>query len=266
MRSWLSFACEGASLAGALDEAVGNTGLLIVSGGNELLSGSHGGMASLAARVATAGHPVFRYDRRGVGDSEGSNGEFESAAADLAVAVAAFRAEAPSVRKIIAFGNCDAATSLGLFHGALAIDAVILSNPWVIEAKGDLPPPAAIAARYRDKLTQPSEWLRLLRGGVDLGKLVKGLLSVSAKPSQNNLVERLRACLASSSAPLHLIVARRDATALAFEAEWRDETWASVRQRATVTKIDTSSHSYASKQDADALFAAVLAALASERR
>lgn len=261
MRRWLSFVCEGASLASALDDAEGETGLLIVSGGNEVLSGSHGGMASLAARIAHAGHPVFRYDRRGVGDSEGVNGEFESAAFDLAAAVDAFRVEAPRVRKIVAFGNCDAATSLGLDHAPLAIDALVLSNPWVIEAKSDLPPPAAIAARYREKLMQPSEWLRLVRGGVDLAKLFKGLRSVSAKPLKNNLAERLRVSLAGSTIPLHFVLARRDATALAFEAEWRGDAWASLRRRATVTEIETSSHSYASREDADALAAAVIAAL-----
>ena len=52
MRHQLSFACEGAALAASLDEAAGGTGLLIVSGGNEIRSGAHRGMAMLAARIA----------------------------------------------------------------------------------------------------------------------------------------------------------------------------------------------------------------------
>jgi len=78
MRRQLSFACEGAALAASLDEAPGATGLLIVSGGNEIRSGAHRGMAMLAGRVAAAGFPVFRFDRRGIGDSEGVNGGYES--------------------------------------------------------------------------------------------------------------------------------------------------------------------------------------------
>ena len=35
-----------------------------------------------------------------------------------------------SVKRLVAFGNCDAATSLGLFHHALGIDALLLANPW----------------------------------------------------------------------------------------------------------------------------------------
>ena len=52
MRHQLTFDCEGATLAASLDEAPGTTGLLIVSGGNEIRSGAHRGMALLAQRVA----------------------------------------------------------------------------------------------------------------------------------------------------------------------------------------------------------------------
>src|SRR3546814_5070051 len=67
-----------------------DTGLLIVSGGNELRSGAHRGMAKLAARLSRDGFPVFRFDRRGVGDSEGENGGFLSSGPDIAEEVAAF--------------------------------------------------------------------------------------------------------------------------------------------------------------------------------
>ncbi len=56
---------------GTLDDAPGTTGLLIVSGGNEVRAGAFAGQARLAAEIAAAGHPVFRFDRRGVGDSTG---------------------------------------------------------------------------------------------------------------------------------------------------------------------------------------------------
>src|SRR3546814_3198101 len=52
VRHHLTFACEGAALAATLDEAPGTTGLLIVSGGNEIRSGAHRGMAMLAQRIA----------------------------------------------------------------------------------------------------------------------------------------------------------------------------------------------------------------------
>ena len=143
MRRLLSFPCEGATLAATLDEAPGATGLLIVSGGNEIRIGAHRGMAKLAADVAGTGYPVFRFDRRGIGDSEGDNGGFLSSAPDIAAAVATFRAQCPALARIVAFGNCDAASAL-VIHRIDGIDALVLANPWVIEAKDDMPAPAAI--------------------------------------------------------------------------------------------------------------------------
>ena len=70
---------------------------------------------------------------------------------------------------------CDAATALALFHGVAGIDAMILANPWVVETADGLPPAAAIRARYAERLRDPATYLRLLRGGIDFGKLFKGL-------------------------------------------------------------------------------------------
>ena len=155
VRRLTSFTCAGETLAATLDDAPGATGLLIVSGGNEIRIGAHRGMAELAATIAAAGHPVFRYDRRGIGDSTGENNGFESSAEDIREAVAAFRREAPHLTRVVAFGNCDAASALVLFHAEAAIDALLLANPWTIEAADDLPPAAAIRSRYVEKLKDP---------------------------------------------------------------------------------------------------------------
>ena len=76
-RLHLTFNCEGSTLAATLDTAPLTTGLLLVSGGNEIRSGAFRGQARLAQTIAKRGFPVFRYDRRGVGDSEGENLGFE---------------------------------------------------------------------------------------------------------------------------------------------------------------------------------------------
>ncbi len=54
LRRLIAFGCEGETLAATLDEAGGTTGLLIVSGGSEIRSGSHRGMAMLAARFSAS--------------------------------------------------------------------------------------------------------------------------------------------------------------------------------------------------------------------
>ena len=141
-RRHLTFACEGSLLAGTLDEAPGETGLLIVTGGNETRAGAWNGQAQLAARIAAAGHPVLRFDRRGCGDSEGPNSGFAASGPDIAAALAAFRAECPRLSRVVAMGNCDAASALMLAKGE-GFDALILSNPWTIEEPDAAPPPDA---------------------------------------------------------------------------------------------------------------------------
>ena len=254
MRRVIAFACDDATLIGSLDEGDGATGLLIVSGGNEVRGGAHRGMAQLAARLAADGVPVFRYDRRGVGDSGGANGGWESAAPDLAAALAAFRAET-GVTRVIGFGNCDAAALLAIEGQALGIDALVLANPWTVEDADPLPPAAAIRAGYAARLKQPSEWRRLLTGGVDLGKLARGLAQVARTPAAPaGLAVRVVAAIAAWGDRATVVLAEGDATAIAYAA--------AARGRAITTlTIPTASHSFARADDMAALEAALRAVI-----
>ncbi|ATY31817.1 hydrolase 1, exosortase A system-associated [Sphingomonas psychrotolerans] len=262
MRKLIAFLCAGETLLGTLDEAPGPTGLLIVSGGNEIRIGTHRGMALLAQRIAEAGHPVFRFDRRGIGDSTGDNGGFESSADDIAVAASSFRAES-GVTRIVALGNCDAATALAFFHARAGIDALILANPWVIEPTDDLPPAAAIRARYAERLRDPREWLRLLRGGVNISKLISGLAKASRKQSQqaDGLPARLGSALGHGDIPITVLLAKGDNTAIAFHDAWRGAAFETARARVMITELDSASHSFASAADKQWLYEQVLAAL-----
>jgi exosortase A-associated hydrolase 1 len=256
MRRLIEFPCAGDTLMGTLDEAPGATGLLIVSGGNEIRIGAHRGMALLAARVAgERGAPVFRFDRRGIGDSTGVNRGFESSVEDIAAAAATFAAEVPQLRRIVAFGNCDAATALALFHGAASVDSLLLANPWVVETPDDLPPAAAIRARYAQRLRDPKVWLRLIRGSVDIGKLLKGLSRILDRKSQDStLAARMSDALAGSGIPVTFLLAQGDNTAIAFRDAWRGS--------ARIETCDTASHSFARAEDKQWLFERIREALA----
>ena len=255
VRRLLTLACSDETLVATLDEAPSTTGLLIVSGGNEVRAGAHRGMALLAARLAAGGVPVFRFDRRGVGDSSGKNDGYLSSAPDIAGAVAMFRAEAPQMERIVGFGNCDAATALALFGQAAGVDRLVLANPWIVErAADDLPPAAAIRARYAERIRSPREWGRLLRGGVDFAKLINGLWAVVARKPKPALARRFASALASADATI--ILAERDATAIAY----RDAARTIGLDLPTVT-IATASHSFARPGDAAALEIAIRAAL-----
>ncbi len=238
-----TFGCGSLMLAGTLDTAPGTTGLLIVSGGNEIRSGAFGGQADMAARMAAAGFPVFRFDRRGIGDSEGENRGFRHSAKDIGAALDAFRAMAPQVSRVVAFGNCDAASALMLAKGA-GCDALVLSNPWTIESDGDgtatdtTPPPAAIRARYLEKLTNPHEIMRLLGGGVNLRKLVRGLVhAVSPPPPPSSLAQDMAAGLAGFAGPVRILLATADRTAQVFESAWE-------RSDSRIRRCDGAGHAY----------------------
>ncbi|WP_068077081.1 hydrolase 1, exosortase A system-associated [Novosphingobium lentum] len=267
-RRHFTFDCEGVALAATVDPAAGlmasrSTGLLLVSGGNEVRSGSWAGQAQLAARLAAAGFPVLRFDRRGVGDSDGENRGFRDEQADIAAALAAFRTEAPGLDRIVAFGNCDAASALALGAPTLALDALVLANPWTIEAtdepaEGDAPAlsAAAVRQRYLAKLTNPREIWRLLSGGVNLAKLARGLRAAATPAAPSSLAGDMQAGLAGFSGPVTILLAEGDRTAQAFIGAW-------PKGDQRVRRIASASHSFSDDAARDWLFDRLLEALRS---
>lgn len=242
-----TFACGRFTCAATLDCAPGHTGLLIVSGGNEIRSGAFGGQAALAANIAAAGFPVFRFDRRGIGDSDGENRGYRKSATDIAAALSAFRAMAPQMERVVAFGNCDAASALMLGSG-FGCDALVLSNPWTIEdeagegSNATAAPPAALRTRYARKLANPREVLRLLRGGVDLRKLARGLgQAFGGAPTPSNLSQEMAAGLREFDGPVRIVLAGADRTAQLFEESWKSVGRATT---AEIARCDGAGHAY----------------------
>jgi exosortase A-associated hydrolase 1 len=264
MRALFTFDCAGECLAASLDGATGKTGIAIVTGGGQTRFGAHRGFALLAGALSAAGYPVLRYDRRGVGDSSGKDPGFEASAPDLAAAVAAFRKRVPGLERVIGFGLCDGATTLCLHHAACGVDAMILANPWVVEAASGEPPPAAIGRHYRDQLTSLEGWKRLLTGGIDYRKAVRGVFKLlKPQKSAGSLAERTALVLSASSAPAHIVLASEDATAIGFEHEWRKGALSALanKPRFTLDTIDSDAHSFAREGDFEKLIESCLAAI-----
>ncbi|HEX7850958.1 MAG TPA: hydrolase 1, exosortase A system-associated [Sphingomonas sp.] len=253
MRELTAFPCDGDTLIGTLDDAPGTTGLLIVSGGNELRCGAHRGMALLAADLAATGVPVFRFDRRGIGDSDGANHGYQHSGPDIAAAARTFRTLAPHMTRMVGFGGCDAATALALFHRDAAIDSLVLANPWVGDEDDALPPASAIRSHYADRLRDPRQWLRALSGDVNIGKAIKGLRKASAKSSEPTNPIAARMAVAMVDTPRAILLAQRDNTAIRFEEAWREAD--SIRHRAT------DSHSFARPGDGEWLREQILTAI-----
>ena len=250
MRRLLNFPCEGATLAATLDEALGGAGLLIVSGGNEIRIGAHRGMAKLAGDITAAGYPVFRFDRRGIGDSESENGGFTKSGPDIAAAITAFRDACPELTRVVAFGNCDAASAL-LLHRPTGIAAHILTNIWVVEPTDDLPPPAAIRARYSERMKDPKAWIGLFTGAINLRKLIGGLVRIAKPQAPSSLAPNVAAGLAAVDGPVTILLAEQDGTAIAFADAWNGPAFSSARRRSDIEikKLASASHSFASASD-----------------
>lgn len=231
-RRFILFSCEGNRLAGTLDTGDETTGLLIVSGGNELRAGPWNSQALLAEKVSAAGFPVFRFDRRGVGDSEGPNGGFTTSAPDIAAAIATFCAHVPRLKRIVAHGNCDAASALMLARGE-GCDAQVLANPWTFEPDPEVAaeaapaleptpmPPPALRAHYLKRLTDPHAVWRLLTGKVKVGQLASSLKdAVKPDAPPSSLAQQMAEGIADFAGPVTILLAERDRTAQAFKANW----------------------------------------------
>src|SRR3546814_12330228 len=99
---------------------------------------------------------------------------------NIAEAVAALLRASPGLRRIVALGNCDAATALALFHGVEEMAALLLANPWVVESDSALPPPAAIRRRSWTRLRNPRKLNRKSSGS---GKSVSVSVTIGGRRS-----------------------------------------------------------------------------------
>ncbi|GAB5488656.1 MAG: hypothetical protein Pars2KO_22260 [Parasphingorhabdus sp.] len=252
-RSFHQLSCKNHRLFATLDSGQEKIGLLIVSGGNEIRSGAHAGMSKLAHSLSIQDFPVFRFDRRGVGDSSGDNLEFLSSEQDIAAAVLKFRSLCPNLELIVAFGNCDAATALALYGPSNGIDGLILANPWVIDSTQNettemtVPNAAAIRSRYWDRIKNPKSFADLLTGKINILKLIKGLKQAAKKQENGDIALQLRNALVATDIPTHILVASKDTTALAFMSAWKSNDYKELQNRSNIRllELDSASHSFA---------------------
>jgi exosortase A-associated hydrolase 1 len=259
MRRLLTFPCEGATLGGTLDAASGATGLLVAVGGTQTRIGSHRMFERLARAVAAQGYPAFRFDRRGVGDSEGADPGWRGSGPDLAGAAAAFGREAPEVRRIVGIGLCDGAGALCLHAAAAGLDGIILVNPWLVETAENDPAPAALRRHYRHRLTSLAAWKKLLCGSVSLSKTLQSLRKAGGRTA-DDLSVVLAEALRTSRLPAAWILAEGDATAIAAAHELGKPHWQGLAEWRQ--SLQTDSHTFSRLGDMAALEAAVLTALA----
>lgn len=258
MRRLIRFPCGPDRLSASLDEGARTTGLICVTGGTQIRSGPHRLLHQLAVKAASAGYPVFRYERRGLGDSDGVDPGYRRSGPDLVAAAAAFRQEAPHVRTLVGFGLCDGATTLALHGEDARVDVLVLANPWLVETEeGDLAP-AATRAHYRGRLLSPGSWAAVLSGKVDILGAAKSLFGSVSKREDRSLADEVASRLPRYAGKLALILSSGDGTAIAAKACWNSAAFASVRD-AAIVEVSTDAHTFAREGDLDKVATTLLA-------
>jgi exosortase A-associated hydrolase 1 len=266
MRRLLTIRCEGDMLGASHDSADGTIGIVMVTGGTQTRIGSHRMYEGLAASLARSGYPCLRFDRRGVGDSEGKDPGWRGSGPDLKAAVADFRRGSRALERVIGIGLCDGASALAL-HGAEAgLQGAVLINPWLVESGSDAPPPAAIRHHYRQRLASVEGWKKLLGGSVSYGKLLKGV-GKSFTSAPTDLADEVAASLERNAMPTALILCAGDATAIAASQIWSSKRFEKIRKASAAPyTVESDSHTFARPGDAEALQQACLTAIAALSR
>lgn len=246
----LVFPCDNDRLVGVLHlpaAEVPETAVVIVVGGPQYRAGSHRQFVLLARVLAEAGFATLRFDYRGMGDSEGPLLGFENLEADVGSAIDALQAAAPSVKRVVLWGLCDAATASVCYAPAdQRVQGLVLANPWVYSEQGAAK--AYLKHYYLQRLLSRSFWSKVWTGGFRPGQSLASMArffksaagkstakkgtakksaatvtttndkpaAVRATPIPGNLVESVANSLTRFDAPILLLISGKDLTAAEF--------------------------------------------------
>jgi exosortase A-associated hydrolase 1 len=170
----LVFECGDCRLIGiaSYPGKISTIGVLIIVGGPQYRSGSHRQFTLLARYLAENGVSSFRFDYRGMGDSEGKMRTFEHLNEDIRSAINAFFCIAGTIEKIVIWGLCDAASAtLYYAHTDSRVVGIVLLNPWVhtdVAAER-----ARLKHYYLMRLLNKSFWVKFSTGQVNVMDSVK---------------------------------------------------------------------------------------------
>src|SRR5213593_2380517 len=238
----VTFHCRDAALIGVLTlpEKSTQRGVLVMVGGPQYRVGSHRQFLLLSRQLADAGIPVLRFDYRGMGDSEGEMRNFETVDEDLDMAIDTFFRQIPSLREVVIWGLCDAASAAAMYAGRdTRISGLALANPWVRTPEGMAK--TMVKYYYGSRFLQREFWHKLLSGQVNvfssLSDFAGTMLDSLAKRETASgeilpFPERMAIGLESFSGPVLIILSGQDLTAREFEEMTKmSPRWQRVLQR-----------------------------------
>lgn len=258
------FTCDGNRLIGlaALPDMPAEIGLLIIVGGPQYRAGSHRQFTLLARSLAHEGFASFRFDYRGMGDSEGGFRNFEGVDDDICAAIDTFQGCVPAVRKVVLWGLCDAASAaLYYAHSDPRIVGITLLNPWVHSEAGASR--ARFTNYYLTRLMQPSFWGRLFRGEIKIrgavggfaqsarqvGELDTGAAPLDPRHGSAGYIDRMFSGLKAFSGKTRIVLSGEDLVAREFEQlQQLNKNWRKVCASPCVEqcRVDMANHTFSS--------------------
>jgi len=240
------FECNGDRLIGIVTEPAHpiETGVVIIVGGPQYRAGSHRQFTLLARQLAEQGIASIRFDYRGMGDSEGAFRNFEAIDEDIRAAIETFMAHAPSIKQVVLWGLCDAA-SAALYYGHTdaRVNGMVLLNPWVHTETGAAR--ARLKHYYLSRLLSKAFWAKLISGKVRLGESIGDLKKSTQQAGGDNArcpapvgdprhgspgyIERMRDGLKRFPGRVQIILSGNDLTAQEFiELTRNNKRWKSA--------------------------------------
>lgn len=165
-------ACMHRGQAGATRGVV-----IVVAGGPQYRAGAHRQFVAMARKLAAQGHPVLRFDLRGMGDSSGSYLGFEHAAPDIRAAIDGLLAREPQLREVVLLGECESASGI-LFYAWQdpRVAGAVLINPWVRTEEGQAQ--VILKDYYLDRIRSREFWDKVRRGEFSLTGSFKSMVGV----------------------------------------------------------------------------------------
>lgn len=259
------FECEGARLIGiaAIPVQPAKTGVVIVVGGPQYRAGSHRQFTLLARQLAQNGIASFRFDYRGMGDSEGDRRNFEVVDDDIRAAIDAFLEQVPSVSTVVIWGLCDAA-SAALFYGHTdsRVDGLILLNPWVHSEQGVAR--VMIKNYYLNRILQRSFWASLFSGNVNLIASLRSATqlfrnaftkaqqaSITTAPTGADFIQRMLIGFQKYQGDVLIVLSENDYTAQEFQELYTSSVdWKTTVEHPKVIcrKIPFANHTFSSSK------------------
>lgn len=174
----VSFECESDVLFGILTvpSAPASTAVLVIVGGPQYRVGSHRQFVQLARALATSGYTAFRFDVRGMGDSDGIKKDFQHVSKDIKAAKEFLLDTSTKIKNIVLWGLCDGASAALLYHHHYKdpqVKGLCLLNPWIRSEKSFAL--NTVKYYYLNRLLQAEFWKKFFNGSVSWNTAIEFL-------------------------------------------------------------------------------------------